>query len=304
MPLLRKGLRRGRLPAEPRQEHRCLFSAPSPNSEGTLPPPTGPLRPPPRGPAPPRPAAPSLAAGSAHQQAPPPLRADVRFPPREWSARPVNHAREGRLARPALPGACAALGRGGRWRPAPLPLRLERRPGRPRFRAPRQGRGGAGRQSLPGGEGPNAEPASRSLGLPGRSLSPAASRSGGGRGGRSGPVGRGLGLAPSRFPCEPRAGAEGAGGCAGPCPGRAGRARPPAVGALPGGQSRPCESSGCPLLRAVLAAPGVPARPPLAVLLAVLGPTERQARFVGTSKFVFLLCRSRLLECDCAGLAD
>lgn len=115
MPLLRKGLRRGRPPAEPRQGHRCLFSAPSPNSEGTLPPPTGPLRPPPRGPAPPRPAAPSLAAGSAHQQAPPPLRADVRFPPREWSARPVNHAREGRLARPALPGACAALGRGGRW---------------------------------------------------------------------------------------------------------------------------------------------------------------------------------------------
>lgn len=157
---MRRGLRRGGPAAEP---GRCAAASsgrapgvvrgaaePGP---GRLPPDApdaaagaAPLR---RGPAPALPGpAPltSLAAGSAHQQAPPLSQPDVLFPLPEWPARPVNHPREGRAARPARSGASAAVGRGGRSRPPLLPLRLGVPPRPAPLRNPAPGAGRVGKQ--------------------------------------------------------------------------------------------------------------------------------------------------------------
>lgn len=57
-------------------------------------------------------------------------------------------------------------------------------------------------------------------------------------------------------------------------------------------------------MQELVAAVGFAGWRPVSVVLAAVGPTEHRAGFVGTSKFVFLFCRRRVLECDSAGLAD
>lgn len=153
---VRRSSKRGRRAAEPGQARRGLLrerslgtaeqSSRGPaTSQRSLPPAAAAVAaaPPPRCPAPRPPRRHWLPALPTSE--PRPLsQPDVRFLLPDWPARPVNHSPSGRAARPARPRACAAVVRGGRSGPPPLPLRLGVPPRPAPLRSPAPGAGQVG----------------------------------------------------------------------------------------------------------------------------------------------------------------